>query len=279
MPSHSPPSPQADGTAFSLTALGAFMLITFGLAWGILGLYILAPTPMNALFGELTGEHPLFYLAVYAPAIAAVLLVVGKTGVTGLRRYLSRLLQWRCSPWWYLFLLAGIPLIFIGGAALMGRSVDDWLSVPAGRSLLLLLLLTLLKGPVEELGWRGFALPLLQRRFAPFMAGLILGIIWALWHLPAFLLSGTPQGAWDFTPFFAGAVAVSLIVTALFNASRGSILLPLLLHFQLIVPFWPDAQPYDMALFVIAAAMVVWLNRRTMFTRGHGVTEIVPPGG
>jgi membrane protease YdiL (CAAX protease family) len=48
-------------------------------------------------------------------------------------------------------------------------------------------------GPIEEFGWRGVALPLLQRKFAPFWAGLILGGIWGAWHIPAFLMSGTPQ--------------------------------------------------------------------------------------
>lgn len=99
---------------------------------------------------------------------------------------------------------------------------------------------------MEEFGWRGLALPLLQQKFAPIWAGLILGVIWGFWHLPAFLLSGTPQSTWSFTPFFAGSVAVSVIVTTLFNKSHGSILLPIIFHFQLNNPIWPDAQPYDM---------------------------------
>jgi uncharacterized protein len=133
-----------------------------------------------------------------------------------------------------------------------------------------------IKGPVEEIGWRGLALPLLQRRFSPIWAGLILGIIWGIWHLPAFLLSGTPQSAWSFTPFVIGAVAISVIVTPLFNKSRGSILLPALFHFQLINPLWPDAQPYDTYLFVGMAVLVVWSNRKSMFSRDGAVTEVVP---
>ena len=138
------------------------------------------------------------------------------------------------------------------------------------------LLLAVIKGPIEEFGWRGLALPLLQRKFAPIWAGLMLGIIWGLWHLPAFLLSGTQQSAWSFTPFLAGTVAVSLIMTSLFNASRGSILLPTLMHFQLINPIWPDAQPYDTLFFVLAAIMSVWFNRKTMFNRKGAVTKVVP---
>ncbi|MDO9508243.1 MAG: hypothetical protein Q7I97_02680 [Thermovirgaceae bacterium] len=111
---------------------------------------------------------------------------------------------------------------------------------------------------------------------APIWAGLILGALWGFWHLPAFLLSGTPQSAWSFTPFFLGSVSISVIVTPLFNSSRGSILLPALFHFQLNNPVWPDAQPYDTLFFVAAAVLVVWLNRRAMFSRKGVVTEIVP---
>ncbi|MGD8929677.1 MAG: CPBP family intramembrane metalloprotease [Lysobacterales bacterium] len=74
-------------------------------------------------------------------------------------------------------------------------------------------------GPMEEIGWRGYALPILQRKFVPFWAGLALGLIWAVWHLPAFMLNGTPQAAWGFMPLLAGSVASSVILTALFNAA------------------------------------------------------------
>ena len=106
-------------------------------------------------------------------------------------------------------------------------------------------------------------------------AGLVLGIIWGLWHLPAFLLSGTPQGNWSFIPFFLGSIALSVIVTPLFNVSRGSILLPAVFHFFINNPIWPDAQPYDTYLFVMVAALVVWFNRKEMFTRENAVTKVI----
>jgi len=80
-----------------------FLLITFGIAWTILGLYIFLPDKMTGIFGEITGNHPLFFLAVYAPAIAALVIVFYKTGVGGLKLFLSRFFIWRISLSWYVF--------------------------------------------------------------------------------------------------------------------------------------------------------------------------------
>ncbi len=258
-----------------VSALIPFLLIAFGLAWGIIALFVLLPQQMAAAVGELTGDHPLFFLAVYSPAIAGFLIVSFHAGAEGLRGFLKRTILWRCPPAWCAFLVLGIPLLFFAGSAWKGEFLADPFPFPSLSAFLLALVLTAIKGPVEEFGWRGLALPLLQRRFAPIWAGSILGVIWGFWHLPAFLLSGTPQSAWSFGPFFAGSVAVSIIVTPLFNESRGSILLPALLHFQLNNPLWPDAQPYDMFLFVAAAVVVIWLNRCMLFTRSSAVTQVL----
>ena len=269
-------SSETDRLQISILSLVPFLLISFGLAWTIGALFIFLPNQMVRIFGELTGQHPLFFLAVYAPAIAAFVVIACKAGMGGLRRYLSRLLLWRCPRSWYAFMILGIPLIYIAGSALKGNLFVEPFPFSSFQPLILALVLTAIKGPIEEFGWRGLALPLLQRKFAPIWAGLILGVIWGFWHLPAFMLSGTQQSAWSFTPFFVGSIALSVIVTALFNTSRGSILLPALFHFLLNNPIWPDAQPYDIYLFVVAAALVVWFNRKAMFTKEGAVTRVIP---
>ena len=253
-----------------------FLLISFGLAWGILGLYVFLPERMGVVFGQITGNHPLFFLAVYAPAIAAFILVARHGGVTGLRRYLGRVLLWRCSPAWYAFLIIGIPLIFIGGSALKGNLFTTQFPFASFQALFEALFLAAIKGPIEEFGWRGLALPLLQRKFAPAWAGLILGVIWGLWHMPAFLLSTTQQSEWSFVAFFAGCLAISVIATALFNRSRGSILLSAFFHFSLMNPIFPDAQPYDTYLLVVVAALIAWWNCKDMFTKEGAVKEVIP---
>ncbi len=253
-----------------------FLLISFGLAWSILGLYIFLSEPMETVFGQLTSNHPLFFLAVYAPAIAAFTLVTRSGGLVGLRRFLGRALLWRCSAAWYAFLIIGIPLIFIGGSAIRGNLFSEPFPFVSLQALLIELFLAAIKGPVEEFGWRGFALPLLQKKFAPIWAGLILGVIWGLWHFPAFLLSGTQQSEWSFTAFFTGCLAISVIVTALFNQSHGSILLSAFFHFQLMNPIFPDAQPYDTYLLIVVASLVVWWNRKEMFTKESSIIEVMP---
>jgi membrane protease YdiL (CAAX protease family) len=253
-----------------------FLLIVFGLAWSLFALFFFATDWAVQTFGELSGRHPLFILAVYAPAIAALLLIGFTAGGSGVARFLSRLFLWRASPWWYVFLLLGFPVISFAGAALKGNAMTAPMFTEPVAALLPLIGFTAILGPVEEIGWRGFALPILQRRLLPFWAGLVLGVIWAVWHLPAFVLSGTPQAGWGFIPFFAGSVACSVILTSLFNDARGSILLAMLFHFQMNNPLWPDAQPYDMYCYVAAAVIIVWMNRRSLFSEAGAVTEVIP---
>ena len=264
------------GVGIPFRSLTPFLLVTFGVTWGILGLYIAFPDGMTEVFGELTGQHPLFFLCVYAPAIAAFILVGHHGGRKGLRRFFCRLGLWRCSPLWYVFLLVGVPLVFYLGAALKGTIGGEPFPFASLGALAAALASAAIKGPVEEFGWRGFALPLLQRRFAPVWAGLIIGVVWGFWHTPAFLLSGTQQSAWSFTPFFIGCIAISMIATALFNASRGSILLAAVFHFQLMNPIWPDAQPYDTYILVVFALVLLWFYRKSMFSSAGNSTEIIP---
>ena len=99
-----------------------------------------------------------------------------------------------------------------------------------------LMVMMLFLGPVEELGWRGVAQPILQRHMAPIWAGMVIGAIWGLWHLPAFFLAGVVYADWHFLPFFIGNVTFAVLVTPIFNSARGSLLLPMLFHWQLINP-------------------------------------------
>ena len=254
-----------------------FLALSFGLTWGIAAILIMFPDQIAAIFGEISSSNPLFILAVYAPGIVGIFLVWRSYGLKGLGSFFRRLTLWRMPKVWWLFLLLGIPAIKYLGAALNGTLSDPfpfsplYLVFPALAHAFFL-------GTIEEFGWRGVALPLLQRKMAPVWAGLVVGIIWAAWHIPAFLLGGGLQyGSWSAVPFFGGVIVLSVILTPLFNSAGGSLLIAYLYHFQMMNPIIPDAQPWENLLFALAAVVIVVLNRRTMFKKGAGVSEVLMP--
>jgi uncharacterized protein len=259
----------------SLRTVWWFMTLAFGLGWGVAVLMLVFIDPLEAIFGPMSGTNPVFILVVWSPAIAAIAVVWRYHGRAGVGNFLRRLTLWRMPAPWWAFLLLGIPAVKYVGAAFNGTAGDFPFSPWTG--LLPALAVALVIGPVEELGWRGLALPLLQRRFAPLWSSLILGAFWGLWHAPSFLMSGTPQSAWSFAPFVLGVLSLSVIVTPLFNAAHGSVLMAALFHFQINGPAWPDAQPWENYLFALVAIGVVVLNRKAMLTRGRGATDVLVP--
>jgi len=270
-------SRKSNSDKLTFGSIKLFLTITFGLTWGIALLMILFPDQIISIFGEIGLSNPLYILAVYGPAFAAIFLVLRHYGLSGLISYLRRLTLFRMHYGWWLFIVLLIPAHFYIGAVITGTFFDPFPYEP-WYSVLPVLMLMLFLGPVEEFGWRGLALPLMQRRFAPLWSGLIIGAIWAVWHLPAFLIGGTPHSEWAFLSFFVGVISLSVIMTALFNSSRGSILIAALFHFQINNPIWPDAQPWDTILFSITAIIIVLLYRKNMLTRKDGVTEVLMPG-
>lgn len=237
--------------------------------------YVFFQEHVDRVFGPMGYTNPVFIFLVYAPGIVGVALVLRHHGLAGLRGFAGRFLLWRMSTARWLTLLIGMPAVFYLGAAIAG-TIDESPGFSPWYAVVPALLAMLFIGPIEELGWRGVALPLLQRRLAPLWASLVLGVIVAVWHTPAFFLGGTKQSAWAFWPFFFGVVAISVILTAMFNAAGGSLLVAAVFHAQMNNPVWPDAQPRDMWLFVAVAVLAAAVNRTRMLDRGYGATDVVP---
>ncbi len=262
--------------AMTIRTLIPFLSITFGLTWGLALAFLFFSDAIIGVVGPLSMTNPLFLVAVYAPGIAAFLLVIREAGVDGLGRFVGRLFLWKCHAGWYAFIFLGIPFLMVAAALLKGSlgsyvfPFSTWAQIINGLGIAMII------GPVEEFGWRGVVLPLLQRRFAPIYAGLILGVVWGVWHIPAFVLTGTPQSGWSFLPYFLALLSASIIMTALFNASRGSLLLAVLVHFQLNNPIFPDAQPFDSITFTVTALLVVWFYRSALFSRSDSVKDVIP---
>jgi len=209
------------------TEVALFLAITFGITWAIAVMALGFSTWFEAHFGPLTSSSPFFYVAVWAPNIAALVLTTARGG-EALKDLFSRLFRWRVSAWVWFAAIAFYPalmlIVQLIGLA-FGRplaSVDAWLLVAAGVFNLPALLL----GPLgEELGWRGYLLPRMLQRMRPASAALVVGSNWMLWHLPAFFASGLPQSGTALPVFVIAGIALSVSVTWLFVNAKQSILI------------------------------------------------------
>lgn len=114
----------------------------------------------------------------------------------------------------------------------------------------------------EEPGWRGFALPRLVGRFGPIVGTLILGIAWAFWHLPLFIINGTPQYGTGFLAFVLELMAWSMVMTLIMMHARGSVVAAMLFHASANLcafTMWqPDGQVFALGPWVIAAGIAAW---------------------
>lgn len=257
-------------------AVVPFVLLTFGITWGLMALMILHGDLMESLFGALGVTHPIYILAVWSPAVVAVALVLLHAGPGGARRFLGRLSPRGVSPAWWALAFLALPLVKILSAMLNGTPFSQLLVLQPFGEVLLVTAFMLVLGPVEEFGWRGLMLPLLQRVMAPLWAGLIVGFAWAIWHVPAFYLSGAPHTAWGLAPFVIGVTAVGVVMAVVYNRTGGNLLLPIVIHWQLNVAFWPEAQPWENYLNVALAAALVWAHRDLMFSRRRAEHTVVP---
>ena len=108
-----------------MKTLVSFLVLTFGLSWVPMALFMLFPDQLTSLFGEISTSNPFFLLAVYAPSLSGILLVWRHHGLIGVGSLFRRLLIWRAPTPWWLFLLLGIPVIVYTAAAIKGTINDS----------------------------------------------------------------------------------------------------------------------------------------------------------
>jgi len=171
-----------------------------------------------------------------APFLSAFIMTGITEGREGVGRLLRQLVLWRVGFKWYLFALLGIPAIMVLSVIVLPgalASFQGFASLAPLPFLSLFVYVFFLGGPFgEETGWRGFALPRLQTMHGPLVGSLILGLIWALWHLPIFWVP-----AWNLPPtilnivmFVIAAIAFTIVMTWVFNNTKGSLLIATLIH-------------------------------------------------
>ena len=212
------------------------------------------------------------FLMVLMPTTVAVLITARTLGWAGVRR----LLRLRGdSPWSARLLLTtalAIPTIALAaifiGSSVTGQSSE--FAMPADGLLILVPLVVIVIG--EEYGFRGYMLPRLQSRYSALVAGIITGVAWTVWHYPSSLIgTGSPLDT-PFWLFGIWVVAATVLMTSVFNASRGSVGMMMLFHLTanasfVFLPLLPENREGDLttfsvfvALVVVVAAVVVRIN-------------------
>lgn len=299
-----------------------FYVLAILIALAANALRAMDPTPLGPMFKALkeththlniltaiksTFEYPAAYtylLFPAAPMIAALVVAGLGFGRAGYRELLSRCAPWRAPVSWRQGLTV-IAVCFLAFFALTGMMwVQTYLYAPPGTldrtflryggdpfTIYAMLAASLLisSGPLlEELGWRGFALPLLLRKFDPLSAAIILGLMWWAWHLPRdlpVLFSGAPGAAWGVfvkqLVIAPGMVAMTIIAVFVCNKLGGSLWGGVLLHAihnELgvnVMAEWSPAvagvgwRPWDIIEFVVAFAIVLTCGRSLGATSPH----------
>jgi CAAX protease family protein len=177
-------------------------------------------------------------VATVVPSLVAIVLTGVERRWRGIRELLAQVGRWRFGVGWYAVAIFLSPVVWAVSLAI-GRILG------AGTPEVQLDVLIPLAALGEELGWRGYALPRLQRRMRPLATSLLIGVLWAGWHLPYFAFPDAHPLPFvlGFSLFSAGIISDSVLATWIYNSSGGSVLATMLYHHSIhmasIIPVIP----------------------------------------
>ncbi len=259
--------------------LVAYFVLAYAISWVIE--IPIALSAQDIISSEVARE--VHYLASFGPFLAAVIVASFAEGWPGVRMLFGGLTKWRVGLGYALFAI-GLPLALFAFAVVVSRVTQgawpdlgmlgeaDYLPRLGVLPVLGLWLLTF--GLGEELGWRGFALPRLQARRSAYSAALTLGVLWALWHAPAFFYRDTymAMGLLVVPMVLVSVTSASVVITWLYNGTRGSLLMVVLFH-ALFDFFSVSEAGGEGAPIVMSAIIVFWAVR---VVKVYGPANLAP---
>ncbi|EJR53649.1 hypothetical protein IIM_02428 [Bacillus cereus VD107] len=246
-----------------------YLICTFIFTWILWGLLISLIKLNITTFGTPLAMI-LFVFGGIMPAIIEISLKKKYGSKEEFRAFIKNIVNPKNHFVWYILILVlafiscYLPTIF-GGATMQKPLYVALISFP----------IMIIGGGLEEIGWRGFLQPALQKRLSAFFSTVIVSIIWAIWHLPLWFIPGTNQSQRDFIAFTITTIAVSFLLTTIFNATK-SIFMCLIFH-ALLNSFWSVYVPNDKILpvfptlifgiFVFIVYKVVIKRKRLLLIR------------
>lgn len=257
-----------------MRSLVAFFLITFAASWSIwLGTAALLSSEPSTV---LTGAAGLFlFVGTIAPSLVALTLTARAQGPAGVSSLLSRLTLLPHHARWYVFAAGFMPTMKIAVVVLHRLITGVWPATMESTPWYVMALATMVSTPVqagEEIGWRGYALPRLARRVGLAGGSVVLGVIWASWHLPLFFISGGNAGE-SFPTYVVAVTALSVAMAWLYWRTNGSLLLTMLMHAAInntaSIVRAPAAAPLALRPSLIGGltAVVLWIPATFLLVR------------
>jgi membrane protease YdiL (CAAX protease family) len=250
--------------------LAAFFACTFAITWGLAALLLFFPSLLARVFGEFSTKSPLYFLAVYAPSLVALLLSCWRKGWREGLRLIGSLRPRTASVPFYALVLFGwlgvqaLALVLQGladGTPPVWPDFSRWYMAPV----VLVVTLVTNPGPLgEELGWRGYALPrMLSGPQSGLSAAIVLGVIWGVWHLPRFFIAASPHEVpMGIVWLLLSTTLLSVIMTWLFRRTNGDVLAAGVLVHLLMTNFTTARLPFlDLTCAPLALAAAVALVR------------------
>jgi membrane protease YdiL (CAAX protease family) len=235
-----------------------FFLLTYTVTWAC----FTAAGAISPAHAILRGS--LFLLGTVAPSLVALALTARADGREGVEALLRRILHWRVGVRWYVFALGYMAAIKLTAALIHRAATGAW--PPFGQTPLFLMAVAIgistWVQAGEEIGWRGYALPRMAARLGPAGASLLLGVLWAAWHLPLFFIPEADTYGQSFPVYLLQVTALSVAMAWLYWKTDGSLLLPMVLHAAVnntkdIVPSAVTAAANPLAL---DGSLVAWLT-------------------
>jgi uncharacterized protein len=221
-----------------------YIISTFVFSWLFWGLLILLIQFNITTYGTPLAMV-LFVFGGIMPAISGLILKKKYGSKEEFRIFIKNIVNPKHPVAWYMlivvlaFIGCYLPTIF-SGAPMQKPLYIAFLTVP----------MMIIGGGVEEIGWRGFFQPALQKRFSPFISTIMIGIVWAIWHLPLWFIPGTINAEWSFLYFIITIIAVCFLYTTIYNATK-SIFMCIVLH-ALFNAFWGMYVPNNQILSAFA---------------------------
>ena len=211
----------------------------------------------------------LLYVGIFAPALVALAIQAGASGRAGVRALLRGLSRFDVGARWYVFALGYMAAIDLASALVHRVLLGAWprfFSEPWYLMLAAIPISTVTQAG-EEIGWRGFALPRLAERLGLGAASIVLGVIWALWHLPLFYVAGVESYGQSFPVYTLQVTAISVAMAWAYQRTGMSLILVMLMHAAInntkdIVPVVPRTPTNP---FTPEASPIAWIGVGTMW--------------